>query len=247
MQEGHDVIRNVRHLFNQRVFRIVPVTQQSGELLSQRQDLRHQRSIVPFPGVGTLLRGAGVIGRVHFLPELPVVCISHYRLIGGILQREQPAGLIPLARSLGCQFKCGCGQTDEQRLVRHRFCPAVGGIQQVLFILCLQFRETLLQLLVPVLIPLSEVDARQAEIPQGITDNLLPGDAQPGIFLAIGQCLAGVEQVFVLSQFGGVVGQLGQAGVIGPTQVIVIGHRVQVTDGRPGAIKLIVLVFKGLE
>ncbi|HHZ87734.1 MAG TPA: hypothetical protein EYN61_01780 [Chromatiaceae bacterium] len=63
----------------------------------------------------------------------------------------------------------------------------------------------------------------------------------------VGDLFIGAKQLFVLSHFGAVFAELGQAGVVGGAQFLGVHYRVHVADGRPRSIELVVEFFQRLD
>ena len=87
--------------------------------------------------------------------------------------------------------------------------------------------------------------AGEAEVAQHVGYDLALGRVQALVFRPLGDPAAGGEQFRVLAHLRGVVGELGQAGVIGLAQGAAVRHGVQVLDGGPEAVKAIVHFLQG--
>ena len=76
-QELEDFVRIPRHLGGERVLGEVREPGQVRGLVPQREDLGHQRCVVPLAGVRPLVRGARHPGLVELAPQrLVVACVS---------------------------------------------------------------------------------------------------------------------------------------------------------------------------
>ena len=136
LQELQDLLRGFGHLPRQRVVGVALEAEQGGLSRPQRQDLFHDRAVVPLVSARTLVGGPGHIGGVHLLPQGSVVRVLHHRVIGGIIQREQPAFHAFLAGVMRGEGDGGFRQPLKGRAIADRPGPAVGRVEDVL----LEFR-----------------------------------------------------------------------------------------------------------
>ena len=86
---GH-LLRGLRHLGRQRQLAVVGKAEQRRFLRAQRDDLVHQRRIVPLRLAE--FRSARGVSAIHFFAQLALIGELHDRHIGGRFQGEQPAG-----------------------------------------------------------------------------------------------------------------------------------------------------------
>ncbi|MNZ69287.1 hypothetical protein D3C78_875810 [compost metagenome] len=112
--------------------------------------------------------------------------------------------------------------------------PGLGGVQQLVGEAAAELGQLHLDLAVALLLVGRQVDAGQAEVTQGVIEDGLLRHLETGGFGAAGQGLVGLEQRAVLAEFGPVLGQLGQAGLVGGAQLGVVAHGVQVAHRAPG-------------
>ena len=92
-----------------------------------------------------------------------------------------------------------------------------------------------------------EIDPGQAEIAQGVIDDLLPGGAERGKRGAGRDLLISLKQGLILPEQGGMVREFGQAGVIGRAQCLMVGHRMQMIGRPPGPVEPLIQVFQRLD
>ncbi|MDT4857211.1 hypothetical protein FQZ97_916260 [compost metagenome] len=103
-----------------------------------------------------------------------------------------------------------------------------------------QLGELHLDFAVALLLVRRQVDAGQAEVAQGVFEDGALRHLETGGLGAAGQRLIGMEQLAVLPQLGRVLGQFGQAGLVGRAQLGVVAHRIEVADRAPGAAQAII-------
>jgi len=125
--------------------------------------------------------------------------------------------------------------------------PASGGIQEILFETTTQLRETRAELLEAGLVVFREGNPGQAEIAQGIGQDLALRGVQMIGSRSFGDAAIGVVEGVILAPFGGVVAEQRQAGVVGVTQRRLIGHRVEMGHWRPGTVEPIVERFERID
>ena len=111
--------------------------------------------------------------------------------------------------------------------------PGLGGIQQLVGEFTGQFGELHLNLAVALLLLGRQVDARQAEVAQGVFEDGLLRHVEASGCGAVRQYLIRLEQRLVLANLSPVFGQFRQAGLIGGAQFGVVTHRIQVADRAP--------------
>jgi hypothetical protein len=87
--------------------------------------------------------------------------------------------------------------------------PCLGGVQNVFRELGAELRQFLLDVLVAGALFRRQGDAGQAEIAQGVIDDLALGRVEPGVLRAVGDLAIGPVQIFVLAEFGRVGAELG--------------------------------------
>ena len=246
VQKAHDLGRGLGHFCRQRIMGVAFKAQQAGLFGAVLQDFAHARAVVPLAGVRALIGGARHIGGVHCPPEIRVVGVLHDRQITGQVQREQPAALARLGGGLGRERERGIRQAGQFGLAGDRFLPGPGRVQQVFLKPGLQPGEFLLNNFVARLVLGAEIDPGQAEIAQGVIDDLLPGGAERGKRGAVRDLLVSLKQGLILPEQGGMVREFGQAGVIGRAQCLVVGDRMQMVGRPPGPVKPLIQVFQRL-
>ncbi|MCY1531240.1 hypothetical protein D9M68_664600 [compost metagenome] len=208
--------------------------QQPGQFLAQDEDLGHHRAVVVLPGIRALVGGTGAVGGVDLFAQGAVIGVGHHRVIAGEFQGDQPAAQ-PLGLGGLLHLRLGrVGQAGQRGLVMDFLGPGLGGVEQLVGKAAAQLGQLHLDLAVALLLVGRQVDAGQAEVTQGVVEDGLLRHLETGGFGAAGQGLVGLEQRAVLAEFGPVLGQLGQAGLVGGAQLGVVAHRVEVAHRAPG-------------
>ena len=140
-QEIEDLLRIFSHFGGQRFKGVAVKAQQLRQLVTQREDLRHHRAVIPFPGVRALIGGAGGIGAIHLFAQRLIVAVGHHRQIARNIQRQQISFLL---------FRLRLGLSGGQRAFRHaceigdvghQLVPAHGGIKHVVAVQIAKLRE----------------------------------------------------------------------------------------------------------
>ena len=85
------------------------------------------------------------------------------------------------------------------------------------------------------LVDIVKLSARQAEITQYVVDDFALCGGQAGKIRTRRDRLVGAIQTLVLFEFGGVVAEFRQTGVIGSTQRIVVHDGIEMRNRRPQA------------
>jgi hypothetical protein len=160
--------------------------------------------------------------------------MAHDRVVTGEIERQDPAIQPAVARGLAGALARVLGQAGQAGFVVHLQPPGLGGVEQVLLELRSERREFLHDLAEARTRLRRERHAGEAEVPQGILENLALCRAEPLAFFREDP-LEGAKQALVLAKLAAVVGQQGQAGVVGLAQRLGILDRVQVPHRRPGA------------
>ena len=137
---------------------------------------------------------------------------------------------LSLRGGLLCQGACALGQAGQQGLVGHLFRPGIGRVQHVVAVLRTEFRERLLQFLVAIAVRLVQFDTGKAKVTQGIIDDLLLGNIESLVLLAIRNLPVGAVEPLVLPHLGTVLAEYRQAGIVGLAQCLAVDHRIHVAD-----------------
>ncbi len=244
-QEAGHLFGRAGHLGGQRTLGVVAVPQQLRQLVAQRENRLHHLAVVEAAGIRSLVRGARGIGLVEFAAQVPVVGIGHHRVVGGELQGEEPTCLAPLLGGLAGQVEGRGRQAGQQGLVGDPLLPGVGGVEQVLLEAGGELGEVAGDLAKARLLLRGQVHAGEAEVAQGVLQQLALGLRQS--FRLLRHPGIGTEEPLVLPHLGAVVGELGQAGVVGFAQRFAVHHRVQVGDRRPGAGEPVLQLLQRLD
>jgi len=86
LQELDHLGRRARHLGGQRVLGEVREADDLRRLVAQREDLGHQRRVVPLARVRAAVRGTRHPGLVEVVPQRLVGTVRHHGLVGGGVQ-----------------------------------------------------------------------------------------------------------------------------------------------------------------
>ena len=116
---SENLVGPVRHLRRDRVLGEIREADQVGRLAAQREDLGHQRRIVPLPGVRPLVRGARDPGLVELAAQRLALRVRQDRLVVRRVQREQPAGLTGGLGRLASPGKAAAGRPGRPATI----CP----------------------------------------------------------------------------------------------------------------------------
>ena len=184
-QEVEYLRRVFRHFGRQRFIGIAFKTEQLGQLVTQGENFRHHRAVIPFTCIRPLVRGASAVSAVHLFAQRLVVAIGHHRQIARNIQRQQ---VTLLFFRFGLRFSSGqraFRHTRQLRFVGHQFRPAHGRIQHVVAVLIAQFGQARGNFAVAFLFLFFEANTGQFEITQGVIDRFLLRNAQGGIVIAI--------------------------------------------------------------
>ncbi len=177
------------------------------------------------------------------LPNSEARVALAYREVGRRVQRELPPVLAVFLRGLARRLQDIVWNSTNPRFVDHdRIC--VRGIQQIFRKLRRKPGELFLNRGIAALLVRGQLGAAQAEVAQGILDNLLPRRAKRGKLARLVQRLVFLEQRLVLAELGPVLRDLRQVGVVGLAQRRVVHHRVQVRHLAPGAADALVCVLE---
>ena len=239
-EEADDLVGGVRHLGGQRAFRVIGVPEQARSLVAQTHDLFHGCTVVVQARGGTELGGARDVGGVQLLAQLAVIGVGHHGVVGRELQGEHPAVLAALLCGLLCQRTRTFRQAGELCLAGDVLVPGVGCIQHVVAVFRGQPGEFLHDLLETIAPGRVELDAGQAEIAQGVVDDLLLRVVEAPVFVAVGDLPEGLVQALVLAEFGAVLAQQRQAFVVDVAQCLRVDDRIHVADRRPGTVDAVV-------
>ena len=239
-QEVQHLVRGFGHLGRQAQIGVAGKTEQLGQFLAQAENLLHHRAVVVLAGVRPLIRGAGTVGGVQLFAQGAVVGVGHHREVAGELQADQPAVEV---LGLGClgHLRLGrVGQAGQRRFIGDVLGPGLGGIQQLVGEAAGQLGQLHLDGAIALLLGLRQIDAGQMKVAQGVFQDGRLRHLERGRIGTSGQRVIGLVQRTVLPQFGPVLGQLGQASLVGGAQFGVVAHRIQVADRSPGAAKAII-------
>ncbi len=77
-----------------------------------------------------------------------------------------------------------------------------------------------------------KIDTGEVEIPQRVIEYLFLDRTQMRCMLGHGTI--GLEQPYILTHLGAVIGKLRQTGIVGLAQLVGIDHRIQMLNRRPG-------------
>jgi len=239
-QEAQHLIGALGHLGCQRQLGVVAEAQQLGQFLTQVEDLFHYRAVVELAGVRPLVGGTGGIGDVDLFAQLTIVGVSHHGVVAGEFQADQPAIQFLGFRRFGHLRLGRIGDAGQQAFVGNVLGPGLGRIEQLVGEGAAQLGELHADRAEALLLGRRQVDAGQAEVTQRVFDDGLLRYVEAFCLGVQRQRLIGGEQLGVLPQFGGVGGQLGQAGLVGAAQFSIVAHRIEVADRAPGAAEALV-------
>ena len=119
VQKPQHLLAALRHAGRQRIVGEALEAQQLGELVAQRQYLGDDRVVVEAARAGAELGGARDPGLVDVAPQLRALGAGHHRHIGGLIELEQPARLLRLARIRGGAIDRVRRQACELGVVGH--------------------------------------------------------------------------------------------------------------------------------
>ncbi len=228
--------------------REIAIAEQLGLFMAQGHDLFHQGAVVILAVMGPLVGGPGHVGSVELLAQRTVLGMGHHRVVGGEVQGDQPAFfLFGVPGGLGQHVQCGIGQSGQGRAVQNRFLPGVGAVQDVLLETGLEIGQFLGNGLVAGLLVFRQIHAAQMEVTQGIAHHLALGLVQIPGSGTLAQGLVGRVERRVLADLGAVIGELGQAGVVGGAQLLAVDHRVHVPNRRPGPVEPVLQQGQGMH
>jgi hypothetical protein len=115
--------------------------------------------------------------------------------------------------------------------------PGLGRVEDVLLVAGGQGRETGIDLAQARLAVLGQVDAAEVEVAQGVLDQLAAIGRLVRKTRTARQAVERRVESGVLGHLTGVLGELGQTGVVGSPQCLGIHHRVQVAHRRPDVVQ----------
>ena len=202
--------------------------------MAQREDLGHQRAVVPLSRMRPSVRGPRDPGFVESAAQRFVGGVGQHCLVGRRIERKQPACRSCCFGGGTCAMHRIGGQAVELAFVDDVPGPRVGRVEHVLVELRLRGGEPLHDLAEALLAVVRQRDAGETEIAQRVLDQLalLGREGRAG---TVRHALVGGAELGVLAELGVVCGQQRQAGVVGGAQIVTVHHAVQVADGRPGA------------
>ncbi len=170
IQEVDDLAGRRRHLRRQGILGVIVETDESGGFVPQCQDLVDVRRVVP-RRVGTLVRGARDPGLVERLTQGAALGVAHDGVIGGVVERQQPALAVALARLGRRAFDGVEREPGELGFTLDVQAPGIRCILHVVLEGRLRRGQLLHDLLEARLGGGRKVHARQVEIPECMTDN----------------------------------------------------------------------------
>ncbi len=85
-QEIEHLLRVLGHFGGEGFIRVAVKVQQLCQLVTQGEDFRHHRAVIPLPGIRALIGGAGAVGAVHLFTQCLVVAVGHHRQIAWDIQ-----------------------------------------------------------------------------------------------------------------------------------------------------------------
>ena len=227
-QEVEHLLRVLRHFGGEGFIGVVFEAQQLRQLVTQGEDFRHYRAVVPLTGIRPLIGGAGAVRTVHLFAQGLVVAVGHHRQIARDIKRQQEAFLL---------FRFGLGFCRRQRAFRHtgqlsfvgnQLRPAHGGVEHVVAVLVAQLGQTRGNFAVAGLLLFWQANPGQLKITQGVIDRFFLRRAQFGIMVAVAQVAVGFVQPFVLTDPGAVLREQRQGLFVGFAQFRAVFYRVQV-------------------
>ena len=86
-QEVEHLLWVLRHFGGEGFVGVVFEAQQLCQLVTQGEDFRHHRAVVPLTGIRPLIGGARAVGAVHLFTQCLVVAVGHYRQVAWDIQR----------------------------------------------------------------------------------------------------------------------------------------------------------------
>jgi hypothetical protein len=198
------------------------------------------------PAFGPWSERACLVGGVDLFAQRAIVGMHHQRLVHRRLQGDaQSVGLGVLCR-LFQQGQRRFGQAGQTRIALGQIQrPRFGGIEHGLLELGRQPRQLGGDRPVALLLVGRQVDAGQAEVEQGILDQLACGRRQG---VEIGACADrthGRTQARVLTDLGAEVGQQLDRLAIRFAPFRRVAHIVQMPDRREAAVQRVLAVFPG--
>ena len=179
-QEADDLSGRLRHLGGERIIRVAVETDEFRRLVAQRQDLLDVVAVVPLV-VRALVRRAGHPAVVEGFAQAAVLGVRHDGVIGREIEGQQPAVTVALRSLSGGALLHLRRQPLEFGGIVDRQRPRVRGVLDVVVEIGLYRGERLHDLPEALLLLVGKINARQAEIPQGM------GDGVPA-------CLVGVRR-----------------------------------------------------
>ena len=202
--------------------------------MPQREDLSHERRVVPLARVRPLVGGPGYPGLVEFLSQRLVVAVREHRLVIGRVERQEPARQTCCLRRRAGALDDHRRQARELHLVAHHPRPRIRRIEHVLVELRLHAREPLHHLPESLLAIRGQRHPGEPEVAQRIFQELALLGCEARTLL-VEDALIGRAERFVLRKLGVIAGEKRQAGVVRRAQLLAVQHVVQVTDRRPRA------------
>jgi hypothetical protein len=164
LQEIDDLRRIARHLGGQRVLREVREAHQVRRFVAQREDLGHQRPVVPLSRMRSAVGGARDPGLVESAAQGFVDRVGQHRLVGRRIERKQPSRRSRcLGGGAGAMHRIG-GQAVELAFVDDVPRPRVGRVEHVLVELRLRGGEPLHDFAEALLAVVRQRDAGETEI-----------------------------------------------------------------------------------
>ena len=85
-QEVEHLLRVFGHFGGEGFIRVAVEAQQLSQLVTEGEDFRHDRAVVPLTGIRPLIGGAGAIRAVHLFAKRLVVAVGHHRQIAWDIQ-----------------------------------------------------------------------------------------------------------------------------------------------------------------
>ncbi len=232
MKEFDDFLDGARHPCRQRVVRVAAKIEQPGSLVAQTQNVFHDLGIVPTAGVRPLVRGACRPGFVESAPQSAGFRVGDHSDIRRLVEGEHPALNALFVSAFPGLLNQHLVQATQFAAIRDVVRPSVGGVEHVLFELCLQLGELQHHRLEALFALHRQADSGEPEFAQGVLDNLLLHGSERGPFFFGDRPIRPVERL-ALREIGLVGGQQWETGVVARPQRIGIQHRVQMAHRRP--------------
>ncbi len=231
-QEIQHLLRVFRHFGGERFMGVVFKTQQFRQFMTQREDLFHNRAVIPLASIRPLVRGAGAVGAVHLFTQRLIVAVGHHRQVARNIQRQQIALLF---FGFGLRF-CGSQRAFRHagkfRFIGNQLAPAHGGVEHVVAVSRTQFGQSRGDFAIALLFVFRQADAGEFKITQRVIHRFFLGGIEGGVVLTVMQIAVGVIQPFMLTHPGAVFGQQRQRLFIGFAQFRAVLHRIKVADRR---------------